>query len=369
MNKGKEKEESSKTALSRPITTYKSAFQKDEKILREEVLKTTPVDEQLRADAYELAIKSVSTREYLYPYIPTSTIWVSPVEKKYNHLSAEEVMTFYLKNFTDPFLYPKDFNFYQEILTFTGSVQFESAMRTGGEWAFSKASIIKIITPEQWEGDLYKPKELITNSKNPYRNKLYFNYFDYIKAWELAFSYENRQRKHSWFIQFKTQNTTNFPNWFIVWFSNFGLYPVILPQKIRNIYDEFVRINISMKYHNLHFAALYQVPWIMKWDVIIIPRTLQKFEIKFENIPYLGRRILIKWWDKFEFFKDSIYSQKSLISHETQKIPDSPKRELSNLLKELMASSSKRNLKIQLKAILDSDSDDELMSMSTEPSS
>ncbi|KAL0302127.1 UNVERIFIED_CONTAM: hypothetical protein Scaly_3042500 [Sesamum calycinum] len=348
--------------------SYRSAFEKDEKILREEALKAVPEENKLREDAYKIAVKSASTKEYVYPYIPISTIWISPIERKYSHLSSEEVMNFYLKNFTDPFVFPKDFLYYQEILISTGSVQFDSTSRSGGEWAFSKAFIHRVITPEQWEGDLYRVKEIQPESRNPHKSKFYFNYFDYIKAWDIAFCYENRQRKHSWFIQFKDQKIINFPNWFICWFANWGLYPIILPHKIRNIYEDFVKTNETMKNHGLMFTALYQIPWIVKWDVVIIHRSLQKLGEDFSNIPYLGRRILIKWWDKFEFFKDSVFSIKGIINLEPVKPPsqEKPQKQVTDILKELLSKSSKQELKQQLKEILES-SDDEDMSQSTEP--
>ncbi|KAL0302165.1 UNVERIFIED_CONTAM: hypothetical protein Scaly_3040400 [Sesamum calycinum] len=161
MNKDRDRPSTSKS--------YKTAFEKDEKTLREEALKAIPEENKLREDAYKIAVKSASTKEYVYPYIPISTIWIAPIERKYSHLSSEEVMNFYLKNFTDPFIFPKDFLYYQEILTSTGSVQFDSTTRSGGEWAFSKAFIHRVITPEQWEGDLYRTKEIQPESRNPHK--------------------------------------------------------------------------------------------------------------------------------------------------------------------------------------------------------
>ncbi|KAI3469032.1 hypothetical protein Pfo_025695 [Paulownia fortunei] len=68
----------------------------------------------------------------------------------------------------DPFLYPKSFGFYQNILTYTGSIRVESTLRSGGEWAYSKAYVQRIISPEQWEDDLFRAKEITPDTKKPH---------------------------------------------------------------------------------------------------------------------------------------------------------------------------------------------------------
>ncbi|KAK6145321.1 hypothetical protein DH2020_022141 [Rehmannia glutinosa] len=374
MNKSKGKEKASRSNNPIKTQTYKSAFEKNEKQLREEALKNVSEEEKLRQDAYDLAVKSATTKEYVYPYIPITTFWIYPVEKKYSHLSSEEITSFYLKNFVDPNYFPKDFLYYQEILRITGSVIFDSTTRSGGEWAYSKAFINKVITPEQWDGDLYRFKDISPETKNSHLKRFYFNYFDYIQAWDMAFCYENRQKKH-WFIQFKEQQVLNFSNWFIVWFSNWGLYPIILPNKIRIIFEDFVKTNPSLKNPGLMFIVLYQVPWIVKWDVVISYRSLQKLGLNFDNIPYIGRRILTKWWDKYEFFKESVFSIKGIIDLEPPKItpPPQKKKDLSEVLKEFLAGTSKKDLKKdlkdQLKELLETSSEgeeDDLMSQGTD---
>ncbi|EYU18268.1 hypothetical protein MIMGU_mgv1a020753mg, partial [Erythranthe guttata] len=268
----------------------------------------------------------------------------------------------YKTAFTVPFGHYEwnDYNFYYAILDSTGSVEFDSVNRTGGEWAYSKAFFKKVITPQQWNRDLYRFRELPKYRKE--QNKFWFNYFDYIKAWDGAFCYENRQRKHSWFFQFRDfDQSSPLPQWFLMWFNNWGFHPITLPDKIRTIYDDFIKSNASLKTPGLMFAILYQVPWIMKWDVIISKMPLRKFGEIVHNIPYLGRRILIKWWDKFDFFaENSVFSQKGLINLEPLPPPPSPKKDITEIPRELLASSSKSDLKAQLKEILqESDSDTE----------
>lgn len=97
--------------------TCKSAINKSEVVLKEETLKIVPKDLHLEQDAYNWGLKSSSIKEYIYHFVPITTIWLSPMEEKYAHLSAAEVMTFYSINFTDPFMFPKDYTFFIKIFS------------------------------------------------------------------------------------------------------------------------------------------------------------------------------------------------------------------------------------------------------------
>lgn len=340
------------------LTSYKMMLDKSPVQAQKDALKAMPADMRLRDDAYSKAIKSTMPNEYVYPFIPISMIYIAPIESKYAHLSAQEISTFYLRNSADPFFYPKDYSFYAEILTATNSVDFDSVTRSGSEWAYSKAFIRRVLTPEQWPGDMFSQQEL---PKTSYSRRTY-NYFDYIKAWEGAFCYENKQRRHTWFLQFKEIEPTRFPQWFIIWFLNWGLHPMILPDKIRATCENFSTANPSLKFSVLVFTAVYQVPWILKWDVTIVQTPLTKFNSELSmTLSYLGRRILIKWWDKFDFFHNSVFGKQGIISFEKPlpTLPSpTPKPELSSLLKELLSSSSPKELRKQLLAALPP-SDDE----------
>lgn len=180
----------------------------------------TPIEKKLREDAYKAAEKTNQSNEFLYPYIPLSTEWICPIENKYSHLTPTEIQNFYLREYANPFFHPKCYQYYFNILSSTKSVDFDSTTR-GNEWAFSKAFIKRVITPEQWQGDFYSFRE--TSKEKRIHDKPWFNYFDYIKAWSGVFCYENRKMKHSWFIQFRDFDTINLPQWFIFWFSEIPL--------------------------------------------------------------------------------------------------------------------------------------------------
>ncbi|KVH87987.1 hypothetical protein Ccrd_024632 [Cynara cardunculus var. scolymus] len=79
-----------------------------------------------------------------------------------------------------------------------------------------KAIMHRVIRPDQWFGDLFKPYEIYRQLRHTKNVMLKFNYFDYINAWEHAFYYENRQRKFSWWIQFSGEmRKMDISNWFI----------------------------------------------------------------------------------------------------------------------------------------------------------
>lgn len=350
----------------RTVQPYKSAIQKTPEQLKTEALEKTPDELKLREDAYSIALKTNNTNEYIYPYIPLSTEWLVPIEHKYAHLSPYEIAAFYLKDNADPYYYPKTYLIYFAILETTGSVEFDSTVRSGKEWAYSKAYIRKVITPEAWQGDLYRFHELPREKRNSYLyDKYWFNYFDYIKAWEGVLYYDNRQRKHSWFIQFREFDTTNIPQWFVHWFFKFGLNSIILPDKVRKFYEEFYNLNPSMTYREINFAALYQVPWILKWTLNVANLPLEKFGNLQNRIPYLGRKIYIKWWDKFDFFGEhSIFSTQGIFNYEPPKMyqeipPESSKNEsISDLISKMLEKTSRAELRKQLKALM-TDSEDE----------
>ncbi|KAG6424574.1 hypothetical protein SASPL_114992 [Salvia splendens] len=127
-----------------------------------------------------------------------------------------------------------------------------------------------------------------------------------------------------------------------------GLNPIVLPDKVRKVFEDFCETNQSMKFKELMFATLYQVPWILKWDVVIRSVPIKKLEVLQGHIPYLGRRILIKWWEKFEFFEESVFSKRGIINLEPAKAPPppaTPNRDLAGILGELIKSSPRKDLK------------------------
>ena len=183
--------------------------------VKKQKLDETPKEEKLRDDAYQLALDASHPGEYIFPYIPISTKWVILIENKYIHLQPNEVVAFYFKNNIDSFVYPIDYQHFQDILVSTSSVEFDYTERSGGEIAYSKATIHRVIKPDQWSGDLFKPYELTRQLRHK-NVTIKFNYFDYINAWEHAFYYENRKKNsHGGFNFSNNFGKPELPNWFI----------------------------------------------------------------------------------------------------------------------------------------------------------
>ena len=114
-----------------------------------------------------------------------------------------------------------------------------------------------------------------------------------------------------------------------------------MPDKVRSIYEDFVQINTSLLNQSLWFVVLYQVPWIVRWEAIISQRSQNKLGEVFTPIPYLGRRILIKWWQKFNFFEKSVFATRELIDLEP---PKPPKPYVTELFKEFTSKVLKEDL-------------------------
>ena len=319
---------------------------------KKKALENPVVDEEskLSQEAYSLAVGANSVIEHTYPFIPISTKFEIVIENKYASLKPDEVAGLYTRYLGISHHYPKEFYYYTQILVQTGSIVLDSTNRTGGEWAFSKIIIKKVISPDDWPGDLFVPREM----KNVIPKN--FNYFDYMQAWESALYYNNRQRKFSWFLQFQLDEPRKpFPNWFFSWFQDWGLYPIILPIKVEKVFKEFVKTNPSMLMPRLFFTAFYQVPWIVRWEFAIVSRAGERFGENLRIIPWLGRKVLAKWWNKYEFFENHIFKAEGIKSFERQppqqQASIKKKVVLTELLQDLMDNYSKEELIKQLECI------------------
>jgi hypothetical protein len=91
---------------------------------------------------------------------------------------------------------------------------------------------------------------------------------------------------------------------------HFGLIPDILPLQLVNSFSLFRNHAKTDAYGSkfsliLHFSKKYKVPWILKWQYVIVRDKLE-------------RHWYIKWWDKFRFddivekVKDFCHAPKAL---------------------------------------------------------
>lgn len=195
--------------------------------------------------------------------------------------------------------------YYQAILQESGSVQFNHRSNSNqGNIDFSKAHIIKIISPENWAPNLQAEKPLLSFPSYPR-----YTYFDYQDAWTNAFLLRNYS--HSWFIFFDINFNCEYPRWFINWYRYMGLVPSCLPTEVFNGYKKFKELfvqQISEFEYLLQFTMLFKIPWIMSW-------TFHYQEAKEISPPWLNRQYRVKWWDKF---KNPQANDQAVIKHYQQ---------------------------------------------------
>ena len=105
---------------------------------------------------------------------------------------------------------------YEAILIETGSVQIEhfhlQPKDIKSAITHSKCYIVKVLHATEWELNLAQAKTLKATSAT-------YNYWDYIKAWQCTFYYQNPLRKHTWlFVINDDICTKNFHIGFPLWF-------------------------------------------------------------------------------------------------------------------------------------------------------
>jgi hypothetical protein len=96
---------------------------------------------------------------------------------------------------------------------------------------------------------------------------------------------------HSCFINFDNDFSGILPIWFSRWWMHFGLIQEILPLKLVEAFSpfkyHFKTDNYGSKFPPiLHFVKNYKIPWILKWQYIIMDDKVQ-------------RHWYVKWWDKY----------------------------------------------------------------------
>ena len=179
----------------------------------------------------------------------------------------------------------KDRKFFEHILIDSNSVEINHCFdpQDSRKINYSKLKILKVLTPSDWNQNIYTPKYF----SHPGTIKSY-NYLDYQKAWFNVFFI--RAFSHSWFIQFSKQATEPFPLWFEEWWSYFGLVTNILPPPILEGFNLFSK-KFSCNNKLLSFSSKFGVPWILAWT----------FQINNQenHIPLLVRQFRVKWWDTF----------------------------------------------------------------------
>ncbi|GMN45133.1 hypothetical protein TIFTF001_014326 [Ficus carica] len=183
------------------------------------------------------------------------------IEDNEIHKPLDQVANHYLPFHLHPNTIPKSREWYEAILTDTGSISYSHKYRNSTQIAYSSFKVHKILSFEDWAKSLRQRNVFKEVSIQPRS----YSYFDYIEAWEQTLYYQNTQNSHSWFITLKIGKKyveDSFPNWFKDWFDYFKPSTAILPDEVKKAFELFSKKN-SKKVPSsddslLLFIALYE---------------------------------------------------------------------------------------------------------------
>ena len=256
-----------------------------------------------------------------------------------------------------PTLQPRDRDWFEAIIRESRSGDIFH-QKQGIEYAYSTFKINKFITFKDWE--------IQPQWKYPFKDKTifpkYYSYFDYIEAWENMLYYQNSQKRHSWFIILRNGEDLiqhGIPNWFKDWFGYFGLTTGLFPTKAYEGFNHFVKANAPIDHLEalIFFSAIYQVPWILKWEDKIIKKTDK-------GIPYLGKIFFGQWWRKFD---DSGLSKKTIQIRLIRQPTESSSSSVSKLISHIEKKKLQPEDKEKLKALLEeSENEDDIMNLGSD---
>ncbi|KAL4187061.1 hypothetical protein AMTRI_Chr09g37220 [Amborella trichopoda] len=234
------------------------------------------------------------------PNIPRS----SYIERAYlmditideHHINTEPIKLapLYLLNHLNLTNGVKTREYFEAILMETGSISVVHYYQQNTRViAYSKVQIKKLLSYDEWGCNPAQGKKLY----NPDFSYKYYKYAEYIEAWHKFFYYQNPNNTHSWYIQFRLPVFERFPTWFKNWFFVWGSKSSIIPPAFKTVQEQFMEYNNIDNTIDIHlyFMALYQIPWIMKWEYTISVNTTADYTY----IPRLGKTISVRWWDIF----------------------------------------------------------------------
>ncbi|KAL4197050.1 hypothetical protein AMTRI_Chr04g249300 [Amborella trichopoda] len=228
--------------------------------------------------------------------IYTDTAFLPEVIISDNHteLDPYKIAPLYLSNHMNSSYGIKTREWYEAILMETGSVSIVHFYQENTKiFAYSKLQIKKLLSYEDWGCNPIQGKRLL----NPGFQYKSYKYSEYIEAWHKVFAYQNPNNTHSWYIQFKFPILERFPSWFRHWFLIWGSSTQIMPDTFQALQTKFVEYNTcnELDDYHLYFMAIYQIPWILKWEYSISENNTHDYTY----IPQLGKTVKVKWWDIF----------------------------------------------------------------------
>ncbi|KAL5743989.1 hypothetical protein ACOSP7_026851 [Xanthoceras sorbifolium] len=124
--------------------------------------------------------------------------------------------------------------------------------------SYSKMIILDVFSNQDWGDNLFSKQKFKDSRVNPNS----YNFFDY-----------NINYGHSWFIKLaittKDFSRVPIPYWFQQWLLNYGIVGDAIPELVIEASNKSYQHNqkkAPIKLSFLYFLALYQVPWILRWE-------------------------------------------------------------------------------------------------------
>ncbi|KAK9676101.1 hypothetical protein RND81_11G054000 [Saponaria officinalis] len=186
-------------------------------------------------------------------------------------------------------------HYYEEILANNGCTFTHFSGANKEIYNFSKIIIGSIILIGDWGISPLTEKTITIRG-----TVIKYNYWDYIQAFDKVFLYENDKRSHTWFIKFSSDVYNNdLPSWFLNWWSFYGTSANILPQILKDLFDEWQGMityvidpeEIIFSYH-MRFFIEFSIPYI--WRSCPITGYTSMLTKKFFC---LKRKAFSKFWD------------------------------------------------------------------------
>ena len=231
----------------------------------------------------------------------------------------------------------KNVQYYSDILRHKNSITNKAIKdkANSDKIIYHSVYLNHIISEEMWGPNLATTRRL---PKSP----IPYSYHDYITVWFKFMLHQNENMSHSWFVNFDKDFNSEFPLWFIRWWSQFGSTIEIFPTPLKDSFQNFT-LRFRIDAHGakftplLHFTKIYKVPWILKWQYA-------------KEGDVLTRCWYVKYQDKFPHTQ-------SIINNIIREFPSpsaSPTLRLTTLVQNVVAdapdSSSAKNVKPPVKS-------------------
>ncbi|KAL5770126.1 hypothetical protein ACOSP7_014280 [Xanthoceras sorbifolium] len=203
-------------------------------------------------------------------YKRTTRTLASFIEAEHWGSDLELIAQIYLQDHLSPSIdFQKSRRWFETILMETGCARITHYYKSNKSISYSKMIILDVFSHQDWGDNLFSKQKFKDSRVNPSS----YNFFDYVQAWNEVLNYQNINYGHSWFIKLaittKDFSRVPIPCWFQQWLLNYGIVGDALPECVLEASNKFYQHNqkkVPIELSFLYFLALYQVPWISRWE-------------------------------------------------------------------------------------------------------